>query len=451
MEYLGLSAKIADYIAGRARDRLEKFDKNAAKKRKDAKSETELPALNLQLPEQRREEELRYLPVNWLTDAARRAGQIQLVTHAQKFTHSDAKGSSLYAPCGQNSSFVLANETLISTASLGSAAIDIVGNAAALDVGKLLQLEDGGKTLIEHIREGDSSPLQPFAESSEQLQSWIKGFQQALESKEFSSHTLSKQLFYPIGDGQYHLLAPLFASSLAQSVHLRIASSRYSEGAKNARDAKKKLRFFESPVLDYPNIAVQHFGGTKPQNISQLNSVRGGKSLLISCSPPRWQSQTRPPLQIKNIIDGPYSYRVRRLIWELKEYLLSQVGKSSTLAVRQQRAERIDQLIDELILLGAEIQTLDYPAGWSASDDCQLPLHQRLWLDPGRAAEDEPFAHARDKKDWIEQVARDFSIWLNRQLEHDKLAFGAVEHREWKHLMGQKLHLLKDDLEGVEL
>ncbi|MFT5721477.1 MAG: CRISPR-associated protein Csy1 [Motiliproteus sp.] len=320
-----------------------------------------------------------------------------------------------------------------------------------MDVGKLLQLDEGDKTLIEHIREGDDSPLQPFAESSEQLQSWVQGFQQALEGKEISSHALSKQLFYPVGDGQYHLLAPLFSSSLAQSIHQRVTASRYSDEAKKARDARRKERYVDTPVVYYPNIAVQHFGGTQSQNISQLNAVRMGGAFLLSCAPPRWQSQTRPPLQIKNIIDGPYRYRVRRLTWELKEYLLSQVGKSSTQTVRQQRAERIDQLIDELILLGAEIQTLDVPAGWSAADDCQLPLHQRLWLDPRRAAQDEDFAQARDKKDWIEQVARDFSIWLNRQLAHDKLALGGVEHREWKHLMAQKLRLLKDDLEGVAL
>jgi len=36
-----------------------------------------------------------YLPANWIPDAARRVGQIQQVTHALKFTHPDARGSSL--------------------------------------------------------------------------------------------------------------------------------------------------------------------------------------------------------------------------------------------------------------------------------------------------------------------------------------------------------------------
>nr|AFZ95067.1 putative cytosolic protein [Coxiella burnetii] len=35
-----------------------------------------------------------YQPKNWISNAARRAWQIQLVTHAIKFQHPDAKGAS---------------------------------------------------------------------------------------------------------------------------------------------------------------------------------------------------------------------------------------------------------------------------------------------------------------------------------------------------------------------
>lgn len=36
---------------------------------------------------------------------------------------------------------------------------------------------------------------------------------------------------------------------------------------------------------EYPNLAVQKFGGTKPQNISQLNSERGWQQLSAGLSP----------------------------------------------------------------------------------------------------------------------------------------------------------------------
>lgn len=323
----------------------------------------------------------------------------------------------------------------------------MVGNAAALDVGKLLQLEEGGYSLIEAIRQGDDSPLAPFAESSEQLKQWMEGFYQVLEDKEPSTHKLAKQLFFPVAKGEYHLLAPLYASSFSQEIYNRIIDSRFADEAKAAREARRKKQFSNTVLVEYPNTAIQKFGGTKPQNVSQLNSGRGGKAFLLSCAPPKWKTQSRPPLNLKNIIDGPYSYRVRWETYDLQQFLLSQVGKDSTLEVRKERAQRIDHLIDALIQFGAEIQYYHYhSAGWSASEECLLPQHQRLWLDPGRQAQDENFAHEREKNDWPQQIADDFGRWLNQKLKHKKLAMSEVEHREWKSLVERKLRLLSDDL-----
>lgn len=86
MSVEALSAFIDEYIAGRRQTKLEAFEKKAAK-RSEADSAT--------LAAERRELELRYEPKTWLTDAAKRAGQINLVTHAAKFTHGDSKSSSV--------------------------------------------------------------------------------------------------------------------------------------------------------------------------------------------------------------------------------------------------------------------------------------------------------------------------------------------------------------------
>ena len=84
---------------------------------------------------------------NWLDGAAQRACQISMVTHAAKFTHSSAKGSNiLAADLGQDRRY-------LDTASLPSPVLDAVGNAAALDVARLLQLtDDNGLSLLEHLQ-----------------------------------------------------------------------------------------------------------------------------------------------------------------------------------------------------------------------------------------------------------------------------------------------------------
>ena len=94
MPQQGLASFIVTYIEGRRQPKLEAFDKDAQKKLAAA-TEAEQGVLQQQLAQERRDLEQRYEVRAWLTDAAAR-GQISLVTHAAKYTHSDAKGSSVY-------------------------------------------------------------------------------------------------------------------------------------------------------------------------------------------------------------------------------------------------------------------------------------------------------------------------------------------------------------------
>lgn len=163
------------------------------------------------IAQERQELEARYLPRNWLTDAAKRAGQIKLVTHGAKFSHGDSKASSFYLETS-------ANESYLNTASLANVATDAIGNAAALDVAKLLQTDVNGDSLLASLKRGDYQALSTFAEDKVQLELWVAGFSQAWTTGRPSSHKLAKQIYFPVADG-YHLLCPLFSSSLAQAMY----------------------------------------------------------------------------------------------------------------------------------------------------------------------------------------------------------------------------------------
>lgn len=433
MELSGMAAQIAGYIAGRAEARLDKFDKDAEKQRTAAQNAGLLAELEFTLKTERKDIECKYLPANWLADAAQRAKQIQMVTHALKFTHTDARGSSVYFPEGQTQAIGIKSGELVSTASLTSPVIDAVGNAAALDVAALLQLEHEGKTLIQHIKLGDSAPLQPFAKDEQQLAEWMAAFKQALEGNELSSHKLAKQLYFPIADGQYHLLAPLYSSSLAHALNSRIAATRYPDEIKLVRKAKKEGRFHATPVVDYPNTAVRTYGGTKPQNVSQLNSSQGGKSFLLCSAPPSWEVMPSPPLGVKSVFSlNHFGYRVRKEVWSLREHLWKLVDNDSTKPIRDQRAERVEQVLDQLVQYAAEIQNLANHGGWSALPDCKLSRAEQLWLDPQRAELDEAFAAELVKDDWQAVIADQFARWFNSRLKHEKLTMGDAELAEWK-------------------
>ncbi|PXW46173.1 CRISPR-associated Csy1 family protein [Erwinia sp. AG740] len=423
MEESELTQFIVSYIETRKQAKLDAFDK-AADKQRAALSGEALAAAEVALLQQRREIEQAYEVRTWLTDAASRAGQISLVTHALKFTHSDAKGSSVFSTEPATATDVL------STASLAQPAIDAVGNAAALDVAKLLQTEHQGDSLVAALQRGDHRALKALAENPEQLTQWLAGFGQVLSDKQPSSHKLAKQIYFPVGDGEYHLLSPLYSSSLSQALDQRLNAVRFGEQAKAIREARRQKRWHDEVDVSYPGIAVQNMGGTKPQNISALNSARSGRSYLLNCAPPQWLSQIKPPLDSDTIFRNngevdALTYVDRR---DMRQFLLSVKDVENNRDIRNQRRRYLDQLIDTLFGYVVTVQNLR-PAGWSK--DSRLNVSLQLWLDPFRCRQDDAFCYAREGGDWKEQVAREFGLWLNARLQHEKLIFGEVERREW--------------------
>ncbi len=445
MEENKLSRFIVSYIESRRQPKLEAFDKEAEKKLAELAEAEAIAVARQELAEQRRELEKRYEVRNWLSDAASRAGQISLVTHALKFTHSDAKGSSIFSMAAAPDDFAY-----LATSTLQHPAIDAVGNAAALDVAKLLQTEYEGESLISYLNRDDTSPLAPLAESEQQLAQWVSGFKQVLVDQQPSSHKLAKQLYFPVGENQYHLLSPLFSSSLAHALHQRVAEARFSEAAKEVYNAFKTGTWHSEPRISYPNTAVQNIGGTKPQNISYLNSVRGGRTWLLCCASPDWQSVAKPPKKHKSIFHehSDFSKLARTTVWQMREYLLSVKSLDSNLEIRNRRLAYTDEIIGALFNYAAEIQNLDIEQGWSAALDCQLKRSQQLWLDPGRAKNDADFEFEREGKDWQKELALDFGVWLNRRLQHDELKMGEVERREWStaRLFKQRLREFEQEL-----
>lgn len=408
---------IAAYIAQRRQVKLEAFDKEATKRLAAKLSDEQ------SIAEERRELALRYETRHWLTDAANRAGQINLVTHAAKFTHGDSKSSSVYSE-------VKNSEGYLSTASLVNPSADAVGNAAALDVAKLLQTEIEGDSLLACLKRGEHQPLQAFAQDASQLSQWVEGFSRALTTRDPASHKLAKQIYFPVEEG-YHLLSPLFSSSLAHAMHQKMVSYRVIDEAKNARRARKHQQWHEKPVVIFPDTAEMHFGGTKPQNISALNSGRGGRVWLLSAQPPVWQRQEKPPENLTSLFrsGGEFDRAAYSIVKRLTDLLIS-VKNYQNQAIRQARERYVDELIDLLFVQAADLQRPEWQ-GWS--QQCpMLKTHQQYWLDPWRSLHDDAFRQARDRDDWQKTVAEDFARWLNYRLRQNLPDIGKTEKAYWE-------------------
>lgn len=420
---LGLRSVIHDFIRSRLQGKLDKL------KAEDAGKRAELEAA--------------HQPSAWLADAARRVSQIQLASHILKPIHPDARGTNLHvAPS------VPSKPGLVGTHSLGpDRATDAVGNAAALDVYKFLTLEYDGRSLLELAIAKDPSFQRALSDDAEQAAEWCASFASVTRSRSGpASHTLAKQVYFPLPDGTYHLLAPLFPTSLVHAAQLTMREDRFGDAAKAAREARSRGADFPHGFREYPNLAIRKFGGTKPQNISQLNSERHGENWLLPSLPPNWESpKVRPPLGVESVFDTTFGRQrhVRSLTQQLRKFL-ERVDHNNA-AIRRHRALLIEEICDEAHQYAARLRQLT--PGWSTDERCRLHEVERLWLDPLRAQEDDEFHKTRLWGDWPTETAHRFGNWLNSVLFSEKLLVGEDEQTEWKRQLEKELKMFRDVLE----
>ncbi len=385
-------------------------------------------------------------PANWIADAAKRVGQIQQATHAIKFTHPSADGSSLSSTGNPAAGTAVVGSHVLG----GAATADVVGNAAALDIYKFLRLTVNGRSLLDRAIGQDPALAEALSEDPALAAQWMAAFAGLPEPKgRPASHKLAKQVYWPLSDGGYHLLAPLLSSPLAHVVHKRIGEDRFSDDAKAAREARRVGKPHPSGYRDYPNLVIQSFGGSKPHNISQLNSERGGENYLLASVPPIWQSPAiRPPLKTESVFARYFERRreVRRLSEALRDYLRRVADARSNLRIRETRADLVTDLCGEVLHMAAELRTYLRP-GWTAGTDCQLNLAEQCWLDPARSQLDEAFATHFRRGDWKDEVCLRFGNWLNARLQTDKTHFGEAESQAWQTALGSEIKLLREELD----
>jgi CRISPR-associated protein Csy1 len=402
---------IEEFLRGRLNPKLEKLDSNDIECSK--------------LLEQ-------YQTDTWINNAASRVSQLQMATHVLKGTHGDAKGTNLY--CIPKP---MQNYSVVGSHCLDAFVDDVVGNAAQLDVYGFLRLELDGKTLLEWMEENDQDLAAVLSSDTQLSSQLVKSFTDIKVSRgAVKSHTFAKQIYWltgddPADDNQFHILAPLFASSLAHEIYRTVEEHRFGESAKLAREAKRNNLYSETAIHEYPRLAVQKLGGTKPQNISQLNSERKGRNYQLASLPPVWQqSRIRPPLGTQSIFAFlGRQQRMRELLLSLRKFLES--DPPANVETREKRDNLLNEIKDELHQYVAQLHTLE--PGWSKQASCKLEDCQKLWLDPFRAALEPDFSDAWHSLKWTAEIVRSFANWINDQIGKN-LPLGDIESAFWSDL-----------------
>ncbi|MCF4010651.1 type I-F CRISPR-associated protein Csy1 [Rheinheimera sp. UJ63] len=430
-----LSNKISEFINAIKADKIEKAKKALNKEIKKAKSDTEREELTARHEDLCSIIEKQYCISDFLDLTSKRAKQLTHVTHPAKFSHSKNGASGIFAIKDTNCTPYLTTSCLTNTYS------EFSGNAAASNAAQLLTLNHNGQSLLDAIKNGDYSALEPFAKDKTQLDAWVNDLMQVLTFAEPKSHRYAKQVYFPVTDGQYHLISPMYSSSLSQALYERVVAIQFGSEEKAVRDAKKANRYHEKDVVVIPNTAVQIFGGNNKQNISFLNAKRLGKGFLLNSAPPSWASSLKPPIYAKSIFEvTEFTSAVWPLLKDLQNYIELIQKRDSTIEMRKNLVALVNGIIDELLNYAAKIQGLKKEAGWSQAG-CSLPNAEKLWLDP--LCNDLEFQRARSNMSWQKQVCEHFADWLNNRMNYafkgKGIVFGKPQHAYWEKIFASRL------------
>ena len=378
---------------------------------------------------------------NWLNWAGQYAGNVSFSTHVAKLTHSSIKGgSSIYFDRRDE------HPEYLTTSALRNKPIDVsqTDNKYA-PIGKFLKLKSGLETVANKLIKSDISDFRVFAKDEEQLKKWQQGFLNAFGDEQPASHSLAKQVYFPIADG-YHLISPLASSSLDQIVFEKIDEVKFGETSKGIRRQKRENKYASGPAIYYPDLAVIKVTASNHGNASPLNGERGGRRYLFSTKTPQWKTRLSPPVNQKDMFYGEFDSRAWRSARSLQKYLLAFQDRKSNKRIRDNVKKSVNHIIDTLFNYAVEIQNMVDEAGWSERAVTLKKAHG-LWLDPYR--KDEQFQQTRRRGDWQAEVCYDFGIWLNQKLRHKKMTFEKLEAKSWANILKKRLREFERDLEVV--
>lgn len=335
-------------------------------------------------------------PGQWLADVAKNASKCQFATHIGRFSNPNVTVNWQVKINEQmNSTYVFTN----STACLSDFFLE---NATYSPTVNLLQLTlEDGRTFYEQLKADDDQLRQ-------ELSHWQLDYEQvredflAIKSDEVptATDTRLKQVYFPVGNEDYHLLTVLPPSSLMQEVRKRIYNME--DDARSA--CNKESAKYGSTYRRIFNLIQTKFGGAQPQNISWENNRKyehhtRGSSYMLPAMPPQL-SKREVILPKRDFFKE--SLRLRNFANLFRQLHGRYADNRNNKDIRQ-AARRIERQIMELTL--QQVYALrQEERGWS--DSRKLSKAQAVWLD-------DKYADMRiEETDWQKELAGQFAYWI---------------------------------------
>lgn len=351
-------------------------------------------------------------PADWFDAMVMHMNECHLASHVGKFTNPDIKTT----VCSHSKKVAGYMTTGGSTCSL-----DILTPAQYLgSASLLLSPVTPNKNVLEAVITRDKElekELELLSLSIEKLQKKVQEMLEDSQKEPEATDTHLRQVYFPIAEGKYHLLSVMPSSCLALEMYQRI---RAINGHK-IDCCNKKSENYGKPCEEVTGLTMIGFGGSKPLNISALNSRCGGKTYLLSSLPP-----SLPARKIRL----PKSDFFRESIWYKQQssalYRLHAYMKQdrNTIEIRQAIHDLVDEMISAVLFAAYQIRA--EKIGWNEEEAySQLPTAQKIWLD-------DAYAEERKETSWADDISSSFARWVIRSYEkllgEDAIKLGDTNH-----------------------
>lgn len=379
----------------------------------------------------------RYHPELWFAKAIKNS-RYAITTHSSTFTHSDAKSTAiLFSKPKSINGYLTSNNVNLHQL------FDVFGNAATDTIVKetyiflTRKLSDGCTVwqCFENKTDSVKIFIEKLNQDFDQSYSSLKNI--FSNSDNIKTTGLLKQVYFPISsNNSYYLLSLVTSSPLITEILKRVDFIRFDESSKEAKEHRKKQQYHETGYNDLLNITQVGFGGSKPQNVSVLNSQNSGRAYLLASTPPKLEKRSiRLPktdffaqcLRRKNFQDS--FIQLHRL--------MKPAHKNDD--VRQGIKNIIHFIIDRILLEAFKIRE-HYDSDWSSQDYYEyLPKLQRIWLDNA-------YQNDRDVE-WREELSIEVARWILHCYEktiHDAFILGDGELSEVKKMVTEAINKDKE-------
>ncbi|UOO91333.1 type I-F CRISPR-associated protein Csy1 [Vitreoscilla stercoraria] len=378
----------------------------------------------------------RYTKDNWMHKAIKQA-RFAITTHTSTFTHPDAKSSCFFyqAPI-QNNGFLSTNNVQYQQT------FDVFGNAATDSFVKEIYLfliepiQD--QSIWEHVK-NESSEFKKLTASlslkSDEVKSALSKLM--IDPENAKTHPLLKQVYFPINN-DYHLLSLLTPSVVTTELLNRLNKIRFNDITKEARTFKKENKFHPFGFDEIFNLTEIALGGSKPQNVSVLNSQNAGRAYLLSSCPPALEKRSVRLPNSDFFTQCLYRKNHQNSFIQLHQFMQLDINNIN---IRNAIDNILQFVIDEVLLQGLKIRET-YPSAWSTKEHyASLPKIQRIWLDDIHADLRE------NDTQWRTQLSIDIARWITRSYEKavaESYDLGSAELLEIQNLVEKSLQKARE-------